>query len=194
MLHLLLAHLRFSTMSSRADRSKQVKSGADANESRRRREEGGLSVRKNKREEGLAKRRQMREGADGAAAGGVEKAAAAFAPPPPSVAAGAAPGDGNALSTTDSSTSALLQQKTFAAKDIPKLNEAVRSTDPAVVLAATKGFRRVLSIEPNPPVLEVLAAEVMPIFIHFLSANDHQELQFEAAWALTNIASTDQTR
>ena len=53
---------------------------------------------------------------------------------------------------------------------------------------------QVLSIEPNPPVKEVLAADVMPLFISFLGRHDNQELQFESAWALTNIASTDQTR
>ena len=55
-------------------------------------------------------------------------------------------------------------------------------------------YCRVLSIEPSPPVLDVLAANVMPTLVKFLGFHDHQELQFEAAWALTNIASTDQTR
>jgi hypothetical protein len=42
--------------------------------------------------------------------------------------------------------------------------------------------------------LQVLATDVMPLLIGFLSCHEHQELQFEAAWALTNIASTDQTK
>lgn len=63
------------------------------------------------------------------------------------------------------------------------------------VCACVSCYRiRVLSIEPSPPVHDVLAANVMPALVEFLSRHDHQELQFEAAWALTNIASTDQTR
>ena len=149
------------------------KAGVDSNESRRRREESGLSVRKNKREEGMAKRRQMPTLAEAAAP--VDPAAAAA---PEAVAAPTAAGP----------------SRTYTAADIPGLTADIRSADPAAVQAAVKGFRRVLSIEPNPPVREVLAADVMPLFISFLGRHDNQELQFESAWALTNIASTDQTR
>lgn len=164
-------------MSSNTDRRNRFKAGVDSAESRRRREESGTSVRKNKREEGLAKRRQLADVAEGV----VDNTLAV------ATSGGAATADGDAPVASAPS-------KTYSAADIPALAAGTRSADPAIVLQSVKGLRRVLSIEPSPPVLEVLAANVMPALVEFLGRHDHPELQFEAAWALTNIASTDQTR
>jgi len=46
-----------------------------------------------------------------------------------------------------------------------------------------------LSLENDPPIQAVIDANVVPKLIIFLSRNDLPKLQFEAAWALTNIAS-----
>lgn len=81
-------------------------------------------------------------------------------------------------------------------EELPNLVAAVSSNDPAAQVDATTQFRKLLSIERNPPIQEVINAGVVPRFIQFLSYHTNPQLQFEAAWALTNIASgsSEQTR
>lgn len=80
--------------------------------------------------------------------------------------------------------------------DVPKLLQIASNMDPSCLderLNAVRDIRRMLSVENNPPAKQLIEAGVLPILVRFLSFDDHPTLQFEAAWALTNIASTDLT-
>ncbi|KAJ8491476.1 hypothetical protein OPV22_013197 [Ensete ventricosum] len=67
--------------------------------------------------------------------------------------------------------------------------QGVWSENLSTQLEATTQFRKLLSIERSPPIEEVIKAGVVPRFVEFLSRHDLPQLQFESAWALTNVAS-----
>merc|ERR1719265_2317315 len=83
-----------------------------------------------------------------------------------------------------------------ATEQIPGLTQMIASDDPAAQFTATQQFRKLLSIEHNPPIQEVINTGIVPRFVQFLREVSRPDLQFEAAWVLTNIASgtADQTR
>lgn len=75
------------------------------------------------------------------------------------------------------------------AAQIEEHRASVMSDDPQRQLVSTQHFRRLLSIEKNPPIQQVIDSGVVPRFVQFLQMDSSPSLQFEAAWALTNIAS-----
>ncbi|KAL2921208.1 Importin subunit alpha-2 [Bienertia sinuspersici] len=74
-------------------------------------------------------------------------------------------------------------------ESLPTMVAGVCSDNNQSQLEATTQFRKLLSIERSPPIEEVIQAGVVPRFVEFLQREDFPQLQFEAAWALTNIAS-----
>ncbi|XP_052783657.1 importin subunit alpha-4-like [Mya arenaria] len=67
------------------------------------------------------------------------------------------------------------------------------SKEPAVQLSAVQAARKLLSSDRNPPIDDLIASGILPVLVECLSKEDtdptRPSLQFEAAWALTNIAS-----
>jgi len=85
---------------------------------------------------------------------------------------------------------------------MPTLAEIVQGirchSNPSTQLHATKACRQMLSKEKNPPIEQVIQAGMVPELVKFLDdryatvlelGDTGSSLQFEAAWALTNIAS-----
>jgi hypothetical protein len=64
-----------------------------------------------------------------------------------------------------------------------------RSSDPTKQFQATQNTRKVLSRERHPPIDTVIKSGAVPRCIEFLKNEKNPDLQFEAAWVLTNIAS-----
>ncbi|XP_045140442.1 importin subunit alpha-8 [Echinops telfairi] len=74
----------------------------------------------------------------------------------------------------------------------PNLDEIVHgmnSPDPVLCFWATQTARKLLSQERNPPLKVIVEAGLVPRLVDFLKCFLYPHLQFEAAWALTNIAS-----
>ena len=64
-----------------------------------------------------------------------------------------------------------------------------KSAEPSKQLAAVQAARKLLSSDRNPPIDALIKSGILPVLVDCLSATNNPSLQFEAAWALTNIAS-----
>ncbi|CAH0771653.1 unnamed protein product [Bemisia tabaci] len=80
--------------------------------------------------------------------------------------------------------------KNLSKVDLSKLiMEASNDADPVTQLNAVQSARKLLSSDKNPPIDILIASNILPVLVHCLEISDNPGLQFEAAWALTNIAS-----
>jgi len=81
-------------------------------------------------------------------------------------------------------------------KELPTIVAGIRSNDPRVQYEKVTQIRKMLSIERNPPIQQVIESGIIGRLIEFLKRSENPGLQFEASWALTNVASgtTEHTR
>ncbi|UYV77513.1 KPNA4 [Cordylochernes scorpioides] len=79
--------------------------------------------------------------------------------------------------------------KTVNQCNLETIVQKARSTDPAEQLAGVQAARKLLSSDQNPPIDNLINSGILPILVHCLKQAEIPALQFEAAWALTNIAS-----
>jgi len=70
-----------------------------------------------------------------------------------------------------------------------KLKDQLESGETGKKLEATIEIRKLISIENDPPIEEIIHSGALPILIDFLKNSTESQLQFEAAWIITNIAS-----
>lgn len=80
--------------------------------------------------------------------------------------------------------------------DLPTLVQMLNTDDVQNRMTAAASLRTMLSVKRDPPIQEMIDADVVPHLVEFLRDDSNESLQFEAAWTLTNIASgtPDQAR
>lgn len=72
---------------------------------------------------------------------------------------------------------------------VDEIVQALHNPDAQIRYTAVQNARKILSREKNPPIDILISAGVVPILVDCLKCNENVPLQFEACWALTNIAS-----
>jgi hypothetical protein len=147
-------------------RMRNFKKGLDHDDSRRRRAEVTVQIRKNKRDDRYNRRRRTESSVVAVEQTGMAKSADSL-------------------------------RRVFVSPELMmEYAQGLFSSDPNAQLSSAQQFRRLLSVERLPPIQQVIDAGVVPKLTEFLSRHECPRLQFEAAWALTNIASgtTDHTR
>jgi len=152
------------------DRLKNFKNkGKDAEELRRRRIEVSVDLRKAKKDDLLSKRRNVQVSDDESDTG---------------------------YSPLKDRTNA--QQPSMS---IDEIKTGIFSSDFKVAFKSTQAARKILSRERNPPIDVLIEAGLVPKLVEFLNVSspdqsETNQMLFEAAWALTNIASgnSNQTR
>lgn len=140
--------------------------GRDVDDLRRRRNESSVDLRKQKKEEHVLKRRNINLNEDKE----VEDS------------------NNNSITTTCSQSSSLSLPTTLN-EIIIQLNRALDKNDNEQLFTAVQSIRKILSQERNPIIDDVIKANLVPTLVKYLDNDEQPMLQFEAAWALTNIAS-----
>jgi len=152
------------------DRRKKFMVGLNVTEARRKREEGATKLRKEKKDNIFNQRRKrvMQTGVNTLSKGSDETI--------------------NQFHPQDGELNSDLVEKFKSMKEAINLKTAHCDEDQTSFHAAEM-FRKYLSSEETPPIKEVITSGVVPILIKLLGMNGNPAIQYEACWALTNIAS-----
>lgn len=96
------------------------------------------------------------------------------------------------LAVDDEATSPLQENNVQIKSPLMSIEDiliGLQSPDEHQQLIAVQAARKTLSREQNPPIDDMIRAGVVPYCVRALENFNHPDLQFEAAWALTNVAS-----
>ncbi|CAF0815379.1 unnamed protein product, partial [Didymodactylos carnosus] len=91
--------------------------------------------------------------------------------------------DGNGMSEESE------EDATKRRPNLDEIAEKAKSPDLQVRFEAIRSARKMLSIDRNPPIDDLIRFDLLPNLVDCLLLDTYPDLQFEAAWALTNIAS-----
>lgn len=95
------------------------------------------------------------------------------------------------ISTSEEATSPLQESNSTSpvAMNAEEIMFGMMNPDENIQFKATQACRKILSREKNPPIDHMIRLGVVPRCVEFLGKMHNPSLQFEACWALTNIAS-----
>lgn len=159
-------------------KQKGAKTGINSKGGAKARQQLGVSLR-NKNREDMLNRRRRGEEEDAEHADPNESLANSAAP---HVAEPDNPWSYNAKSVPEHVPLRLLPQFASMAVD----------ADPQVMFHGVLMIRKLLSVNEAPPIQEVVDSGIVPTLISYLPRDDWVDLQFEAAWAVSNVASGTQ--
>ncbi|XP_072392047.1 importin subunit alpha-5-like [Diabrotica undecimpunctata] len=95
------------------------------------------------------------------------------------------------ISTSEEPTSPLQENNSVSSPTMSaeEIMYGMMNSDEAIQYRATLACRKILSREKTPPIDHMIRLGVVPRCVEFLTKAHNPSLQFEACWALTNIAS-----
>lgn len=83
----------------------------------------------------------------------------------------------------------ILNKTEFQLPNFLLLIELICSKEDHKILFGVVGLRKLLSFIDNPPIQNVIDANLLPVLLSLIGRSDLPRLQFEVLWCLTNIAS-----